>query len=106
MKSNKTGPEGRVVSSLDRARTANELMFDELIKSIEALKGELSPSETLKARHDVLRNHQKTLMLVLDYEAALGKREKDGIGGGEFDLGAARSEIERRLARIAEREED
>ena len=103
MKSKKTGREGQNATPLERARAANELLFEELMASITALRGELSPAETEKARQEALRDHRKTLMLVLEYEAALEKRKHNG-NDREFDLSAARTEVQCRLARIAERD--
>jgi hypothetical protein len=57
-----------------------------------------------RAELEVVKAHQKTILMVLDFEAQLLKQRPPTArtgGGTELDLDAARAEVAGRLARLA-----
>ena len=70
------------------------------VRALQAVEGSgraLSEDESA-----CIRDHQKIIMMVLDFESQIFKRRPGlAAGSGEsLDLGAARSEVARRLARL------
>jgi D-serine deaminase-like pyridoxal phosphate-dependent protein len=77
-------------------------LAESLLTSIEKLRALPDDVEGAKGRARLIREHQKAVQTVIDFEVRLGKPgTENGEGGGSgLDLEAAREEIHRRLARF------
>jgi hypothetical protein len=86
------------------------MLYDELATTLTALimrlkqHGETAGALDAEAT-DLIKAHQKTVLMVLDFEAQILKRKLGaapaGDGGRRLNLDAARAEVAGRLARLA-----
>ena len=82
------------------ARLARAL--DDEIERLSRLNTADPDEVRVKAVADLIRDTQRALMTVLDFENRLARRDP-GEDDGVLDLEAARAEITGRLARLAQR---
>ena len=82
------------------ARAAEAL--DRQLRALSAEADAGAERERIKTIETLIREAQRALLVVLEFEAKLDRREPEEAEGG-LDLEAARAEIARRLARLAER---
>lgn len=90
---------------LARAQRLFARLADALEGEIERLSGRLRANRNksrAKAMSELIRETQRALMMVLDFEAKLDRRGPGDVDGA-LDLEAARAEITGRLDRLAER---
>lgn len=96
-------PEVAVRKTFERAC----ILYEELATSLTQIIAELREASEARAltrmELDVVKAHQKTVLLVLDFEAQLLKRRLGAASepGKPLDLEAARAEIAGRMARLA-----
>lgn len=76
--------------------------LDGEIESLASSPNDEQDRDRIKRIEAVTREAQRALLVVLEFEAKLDRREPDEIDGA-LDLEAAREEITGRLARLAER---
>lgn len=91
--------------ALARTIRMYDRLYDRLTAEIDRLEsGGADDVASPKDVAEAIRSTEKTLMSILDIRGRLTTRlDKCAAAKGELDLDAARSEIEGRLARIAER---
>ncbi|MFN3613832.1 MAG: hypothetical protein ACK4WC_04655 [Rubrimonas sp.] len=82
-------------------------LYNQLAVTLEGIVKRLRAGDMAAAplgRHELetIRAHQKTVVMVLEFEKKLlqSRIGADGDTVGSIDLGAARAEVARRLARI------
>jgi hypothetical protein len=82
-------------------------IYNQLAVTLEGIVKRLRAADSVVeplGRHEIetIRAHQKTVMMVLEFEKKLLQTRigADGETVGAIDLGAARAEVARRLARI------
>jgi hypothetical protein len=96
-------PEVAVRKTFERAC----ILYEELAATLTGIIAELREASATRALSraelDVVKAHQKTVLLVLDFEAQLLKRRLGAASepGKPLDLDAARTEIAGRMARLA-----
>ena len=100
-----TGEAAGKLSTLARARklfAGLSCSLDGEIDRLQAAKDTEDDLERAKALTGLIRTNQKTLQTVLDLEAKLMREaDRQRPGEGVIDLAQARTEIARRLDRLA-----
>lgn len=88
--------------SFGRALELYEELTKRLIETVNAIDVKDRNTATLKEEIELVKNFQKILLMVFDFESQLFKRGGSGSsdGRGALDLDGARAEIGRRLARL------
>lgn len=76
--------------------------LDAEIGRLARLRSAGAKAAGVKAMKDLIRDTQRALLTVLEFEMRLERRQPDAVEGA-LDLEAARAEITGRLARLAER---
>jgi len=88
-----------------RACALYEEIAETLTGVLSAIRREGDAAAPLnRAELEVVKAHQKTILMVLDFEAQLLKQRPPAArtaGGSSLDLDAARAEVVGRLARLA-----
>ncbi|MEX2520478.1 MAG: hypothetical protein WD969_14245 [Paracoccaceae bacterium] len=85
---------------LTHARQLYHNLAGELAKALRVLNSGVE-DEAAKGRADTIRAHRKALQTVLDLELQLARDTGKAETTHEIDIEAARTEIHRRLARLA-----
>ena len=93
-------PEAVTTRTLSHALALYDSLADALAQAVETFreKGALTDAQTAD-----LRSLQKSLMMVLEFDAQLSHKLRADVHEprGALDLDAARAEVARRLARLA-----
>ena len=93
-------PEAVTRRTLSHAIALYDCLADELAQAIEAFREHGALTEEQNGK---LRSLQKSLMMVLEFDAQLSRQRHVVSDGpdGTLDLEAARAEVARRLVRLA-----
>lgn len=98
-----SGSSAAVRRAFERACALYDEFATTLTGIIMRLRAQDDANSALERRElDLIKAHQKAVLMVLDFEAQLLKRRIGAAADGEIriDLDAARAEIARRIARI------
>jgi hypothetical protein len=88
--------------AFDHAWVLYSSIADTLADVIEVFKKKAQNQESLENEDfELLKQHQKALLLVIGFETDIAKRHASAHRDGPvFDLAAARAEVARRIARL------
>jgi shikimate kinase len=93
----------QVRQAIAQAMHLYDALAEVLAEQVRALQAAEGSGRVLSEdERACIRDHQKIIMMVLDFESQIFKRRPTvAAGAGEsLDLGAARGEVRRRLARL------
>ena len=91
--------------AFQRALTLYDELATSLTSVIMRLRAQADGGKALEREElDLIKSHQKAVLVVMDFEAQLFKRRIGAAVASKrpIDLDAARAEIGRRLARLAD----